>query len=220
MNENIKRVFKYVGVFLSVIVVFNVLLYLVSLIPSEKLEKNVVESARILKKQETRYLYSKDFGVFIDTAGDSIAVNMLYGIDNNHPYESYMKARRNYKEGITEVELVDSNGEGITAKYSEKDGTEHVDDKYDAIKELNDFVDGKLKTSFMYAKYWQGFLVFYRPLFVFFNIEKIKSLQLIISSILIIVLTCLLYKKFGKIPAIIYFCSLLCCRLFFGVIHT
>ena len=219
MNGKLRFFLKYLLTFISIIIVFNILLLLSSLIPSKMLDNKIKESASILNEEQTRYLYSEPFGVFINTSADAVATNVIYSIDSNSPYESYMKARKNYRPEFTLVEQKESNGEGITARYLEKEGYEVVDEGYDAIGELSNSVDGKLKTSLIYGRYWHGYIALYRPLFTFLNIKQIKQLQLFIYIVLIIIFTILIYKKLGNIPAIIYFFSLACSRILYSCVH-
>jgi hypothetical protein len=212
MNQRVKTVLKYLGTFFGIIVVFNILLLLVSLIPSEKLENNVTESTLTMLNEGDRYEYNSTFNVTMDTFADAVLVNEAYSIDSNHPYESYMKARKNYKEGQTETEHTEFVGEAVYVYYIEDSDTEFLGHNYyDPIGELFNFINGYIKTSINYGRYWHGFLVIYRPLLALFNIEGIRTFQLIVFVILLGILLYLINKKFGAIPTLIYLTSLVCC---------
>jgi hypothetical protein len=72
-----------------------------------------------------------------------------------------------------------------------------------------DFLDGNITTSITYGRYWHGYLALYRPLFIFFDLEIIRNLQFVVYLVLLGMLTYLINKRFGKIPAVIYATSLL-----------
>ncbi len=210
MKNSIKYILKYVGTFVGMIALFNLLLFLVSLIPSENYEKNVLQSSETLTENGPYLKVSNPFDVYINTYTDSVIVNEIYSIDSKHPYESYMKARKNYKEGQTLTESTETTGEGVTANYSYEDNQEHVDGNYDSIGELKDFLDGTVTTSLTYGRYWHGYLVLFRPLFLLFSIKGIRIIQFIVFVALLAALSYLILKKIGKLPAIVYFASLVC----------
>ena len=211
MKIDSKYILKYVIAFVSGIILFNIMLFFVSLIPSEMLEEHVIESANILYENGPYYKVSEWFDVYDNTWTDSVVVNEIYSMDNKHPYESYMKVRKNYKEGQTKEECFESLGEGITANYSIEDEKEYVDGTYDSIGELADFLNGMIETSLTYGRYWHGYLLLYRPLFLFFNISQVRMFQLVLLCGLFISLAYLINKKIGLLPAVIYTASLICC---------
>ena len=205
----VKSVAKHIGAFLICVIVANVLLFLVCLIPSSAVEKTVKESATILKEEGPVPLVFDKLEVYNNNQTEAVIVNEIYSVDSSNPFESYIKARKNYKEGKTERILEESIGEGITANYNQEEGVEYVDDNYDSIGELNDFVEGNITTALNYGRYWHGYLVLYRPLMVLFNINQIKNIQGVVFSILIMWLTYLIAKKYGYYVAMIYFIALI-----------
>ena len=212
MKKKIYIFLKYFATFLLMLMIFNLCLYVVCLIPSSKVEENIKESSYILKKQGASFQLSKIFNVVNNNRTDSVILNESYSIDNEHPYISYMKARKDYKKGLTIKEIEDINGEGVTINYI--DGKEVIGMNYDYVGELGDLIDGKLKTSLNYGKYWHGYLVLYRPLLVLLNITQIRTLMLIIFIGLYTYFIYLLNKRFGKNIAWIFGISLICTGFF------
>ena len=99
MKIDYKYFLKYVIAFAVTILVFNISLFFMALIPSEKVENKVFESANILNDEGPYYKVSNLFDVYDNTWTDSVIVNEIYSMDSTHPYEAYMKVRKNYREG-------------------------------------------------------------------------------------------------------------------------
>lgn len=210
MNENIKQVLKYLGTTIGLIALFNLLLYLVCLIPKELCFQHVVESSWTLSGEGQSYQLLKFPKVYINTQTDAVISNEVYSVDNKHPFLSYMTGRKNYNEKYTKTVIEETNGEGITANYNNKTRKEEVSDRYNSIGELSDFLHGKIQTSIQYGRYWHGNWVIYRPLFVLFNIDQIRVLFLIVFVILLIISTYLIYKKYSFNVAFIYMGAFIC----------
>lgn len=88
---------------------------------------------------------------------------------------------------------------------------------YDTVGELAAFLKGKVTTSVNYARYWHGFLVLYRPLFLIFNIYGIRAMMMLALLILLVYATYLIKEKIGKISAIIFSYTLICMGVFFQI---
>ena len=204
-----KNLLKYVITFIIIIISFNVLLLISSLFPSSLIEKNVSESAKVLLKEGNQPFIFKYSLTTNNNYTDAIMINMCYSIDNSDPVFSYMSARKNYKKGLTTEELLDTQGELIS--YS----SEKVDEIYDPVNELNQFLDSNVTTSIEYARYWHGYFVFLRILLIFFQITEIRYLLLSIFTILLIVFSILAWKKIGKINTIIFCFALMAYDYFF-----
>ena len=208
-----KKILIYIVTFVILIILFNLLLFLSSLIPSNWIENNVKESSQTLLKEGPYPLLSKKFNVVTDNPTDAIMINTCYSIDNSNPLFSYMSARKNYKEGLTQKELTDTNGELISISESSKDGSYHP------IDELKEFLDGNVDTSIEYARYWHGYLPILRILLIFFNITEIRFVIFILFVALFITLCILLKRKFGY-KIVILFCYTLIIEDFFFVSYS
>ena len=203
-----KRITKFVLTFVICVVVANASLLAICLIPSDKVEENVYKSKDQLVLEGARPLIQKEFNVYNNNYTEAVIVNEIYSVDSSSPFYSYMTARKNYKEGQTEFVREETNGEGITANYYEEQGIEIVSDSYDSIGELNDFLDGNIKSSLNYGRYWHGYLVLYRPLMTIFNLSQIKTFQFLLFLVLFVMLSVLLCKKYGKTIALIMLLSI------------
>ena len=95
--ELFKKIIIYVVTFIVLMIIFFGSLTVTSLIPSSALEKNVIKTSEVYKKEGEKRLVNvlgkKDY-IFIFT--DALMVNTAYSIDSNHPITSFMLARKNY----------------------------------------------------------------------------------------------------------------------------
>ncbi len=206
---------KYVGVFILLILIFNLLLYVSCLFDSRLLKENVRESADILLDQTMDKVILSLLWIKNDNAADAVCINEAYAIDCRHPFESYMKARKNYNPRITRFEARDYIGEGMSAIYV--DEFEHnrfgyVD--FEPLRELSDFVSDKLEIAIVYGRYWHGNIVLYRPLLLFCNVTQIRMLMLGVYICLYAYFIYLVNKRFGLSIALIFALSLVCCGYF------
>lgn len=212
MKKVIVKILKYCITFLSLIFIFNVLLYLVCLFDSNILKKNVEESSAILKNEGYRYKLSNIFNIKNDTYTDALIINEVYSIESEKPYLSYMKVKRNFKRGISNFEAPEEGGEGFTVNYNEFENKEIY--SADAIGELEDFLNGKIHYSTIYARYWHGYLLIYRPLLILFNILQIKHLLFALYLILFVYFLYLIHKQYRKNICVIFGLSLVCSGYF------
>lgn len=212
MKRLLITIFKYCGLFLLLIAIFNIAFYLVCLIDSDLMYGNVEKSSKILRKEGYYYQVSKVFDVKNDTYVDAETVNASYSMDNKTPYLSYMKIRRNYIRDFTHVEIPEGHGEGITVNYVYETNEEMFFN--DAIGELEDFLAGKIHYSTNYGRYWHGYLVLLRPLLVFYDVLEIRTIAFLVYTILFLCLMYLLNKQFGRDIAFIFGASLICSGYF------
>ena len=101
MNK-VKSLFKYILIFVILIIMYFSLLLLTSLIPSsairENVEKSSVKLLELGEKKEYELKYKKES---IFTFTDALMINTAYSIDSGHPIESLLLARRSYIPGQT-----------------------------------------------------------------------------------------------------------------------
>lgn len=207
-----KKVGKYCGLFLLLMLVFNIDLYLICLIDSSKVKENVEKSYKILNNEGYRYKVSRVFDVKNDNYTDALIINEIYSVDNKQPYISYMKARRNYQKNHSFFELLEKSGEGFTVNYDKTRNQEIISSE--SIGELGDFLDGKLHYSVNYGRYWHGYLIIFRPLLVFFNILQLRHVIFILFLLFFIYFIYLIYEKFDKNVSLIFALSLICSGYF------
>lgn len=202
-----KKTLKYILIFISMLIIFCILLTVTSLIPRELLTKKVKESSEILNGQTNSLIIKiNDRETKFDNFSDSLMINTAYSIDNTTPFYSSMMARKNYIKGKTEIIYPDTTGElKSSSKYK---GLNQVGD-------LADTVNNDTTESFEYARYWHGYLIFLRPLLTLFNITQIRIILFILFGILAIILINQIYKKINLGTAIIFLCGLLICDYFY-----
>lgn len=197
-KENVKKCFKglikYTLTFLSLILVFIMLLTVTSLIPSKAMAENVKESGEILSQQTNRwYIPVREFYLLFDNFTDSLMINTAYSIDNSRPFYSCMFARKNFIPEKTKVIYEDTYGELKSAsKYLE----------LDQVGELNDTINGDIEESFEYARYWHGYLVLLRPILCLMNIQTLRYFMIAVFAILVVALITIIAKKVNILPAL------------------
>ncbi len=204
-------ILKYIGIFILVILIFNIGLFLACKFDSNKLENNVVESYKVLSREGATYRISRIFDIYNNNHTDAVIINETYSVDSKHPFLSYMKARKNYKKGLTKYELPESTGEGISVNYDYETGDEIYEYDYDSIGELYDFLSGTIHYSVNYGRYWHGYLIIYRPLLLVCNITQIRAILHITFILLLLTFVFLVYKRFNISIALIYGLSILLC---------
>ena len=201
MKKVLKDIGIYIGVFIGLIIIFVLTLLLTSLIPSRYLENNVRKSSEILIKEGEREIIDlgyKQESLFHFT--DALMINTAYSVDSNHPYYSFMMARKNYIPGQT----LEEHGEteyhvGTSEKYTDELGNTFQ------TKELYGLMHGEnITDSYDYARYWHGYLTFLRPLLLIFNIQGIRIFFKVLITILILIMLMLIVKKINLLTAIIY----------------
>ena len=212
MRKVVGKFFKYVVAFIISLLVFNACLFLTCSFDSKLIKTHVQESSKILSKQGKFYQVSKFFNIINNNYTDAIIINEAYSIDNKHPFESYMRARRNYKKGLTTKEEREKTGEVLTINYNEDSKQEMY--IHNSVKELDHFLSGKVHHSINYGRYWHGYLLIYRPLLLLFNIQQIRLLSFIVLTCLFGYFIYLLNKRFSKRIAFIFGISLLCSGYF------
>ena len=194
-----KKIIKYILVFLGLILIFSSLLFASSLFSSSIIEKNVIESSKILSKEGNIYKFFPWSRVVNNNYTDVLMINEAYSIDNKNPLYSCMAVRKNYKESVTKYSCSDITGDSISLNSF----------RYDPVGELSEFLNGNIDTSITYARYWHGYLPILRVLLIFFDISEIRMILLIIFVILFVWLLKLIKDKIGLIEAIIFALSLM-----------
>lgn len=205
-----KNILKYVGVFITIILIFVILLIVTSLFPSEYIKENVKSSAEILVQEGNRkivYVPQKLSSMQFDNYSDALMINTAYSIDNSTPLYSSFVARKNYIPDTNETIYEDSVGELHSAsKYK---------GYHNEVGELQDTVNGEALESFEYARYWHGYLVLLRPLLLIFNLIHIRIIITVILITLAVVVLYNMYKKLGLFYALIFLLGLVGVEYFY-----
>lgn len=128
-----KQFFKYGITFLGLMILFQALLCLISLFPSEWIQETIQQSSEVLLQEGNRYQISQLFDVDNNNYTDAIIVNEAYSIDSENPFVSYMLARKNYQKGVTELELKDIEGELVSISA---EGNGNFTEEYDPVRRI------------------------------------------------------------------------------------
>ena len=196
--KNIKSIGKKLMVFLITSAILFILLLIVCMIPNSLIENNVRHSSSIFKS-ETWY---KEIGkVRTDNYTEELMVNMSYSIDSNHPVESAILTRRNYIPGVTTRVSTESSRELELATDYIGTGNEET--------EVEAMLNKKNIDSYLYTRYWHGYLCIIRPLLIMFDIQNIRLATNIVLMILTVVMLVILKKKTSFKVVFIYLLSLL-----------
>lgn len=175
-----KKIGKYLLVFVTILLVLFGLLLITCSFPSSAIKNNIEDSLKTLKKEGNRkvcFIINKFQFQEFDNYSDSLMINTAYSIDNKNPLYSAFTAKKNYVPGITKKIFKDEIGE---LKSSSKN------DIHDEVSDLENTLTGKCEESFEYAKYWHGYLIFLRPLLLIFDYQQIRLILTFILALLAI----------------------------------
>lgn len=211
-NKIIKQLSLYICIFFILIGIYMVLLTLTSMIPSSLLKKHVIQSSEILEEEGEKVLIDlkyKEETLFTFT--DALMINTAYSIDNSHPIESFMLARKNYIPGQTKQVYGDSQYNlGANEKYINKENG----DLYQT-KELYGLMHGEnIEESYEYARYWHGYLVLLRPLLLLGNYCTIRIILFMLTLACVVTMLILLWKRINWKISFIYAVGLLSINIF------
>lgn len=204
-----KRIFRYLIIFILLICSFMALLTITSCISSKSMFNNVEESSQLLLEEGNRkiiYIPYRRTKMEFDNYTDALMINTAYSIDSRKPLFSAFMARKNFIPDVTTEVYQDQAGElKSSSKYK----------YHNEVGELNDLVNNEKAESFEYARYWHGYLIILRPLLVMFNLTQIRTILTCILIILFIIFIILLYKKSDIVTAIIFSTCLLGIEYFY-----
>lgn len=204
-----KKILKYVAIYIFMICILILMLTLTSMIPKEILKEKVSESADILCEEGNRKLSIipyKNIIMQFDNYSDALMINTAYSIDPETPLYSAMVARKNYSPEITESVEPDSEKELKSAsKYQ----------YHNEVGELRDLANEDITESFEYARYWHGYLVVLRPLLTFANVQTIRIILILILVLLSGILLYQLNKKINWVVSMIFLFGLISIEYFY-----
>ena len=217
MPRILTNILRFGLTFAVLVLLFHLGMYLVCLPSSDGIYAHAKESYTTIKAQGGRPKLFAQLGIANDNYTDALIVNELSSVDSTEPFISYMKVRKNFRRGQTEVVLHDILGRAACAYYLEPSAFETFNDWYNdqehlrggQISELGLFLEGYIDISVEYGRYWHGYLVVFRPLFFFLNISVVRWLTLALFIALYALFLRLLDRRFGRTIAIIYGASLL-----------
>ena len=172
MLSNFKKIFFS---YFFLLAFFLVSMFLTCLIPSSFLSKNIGKSVETLKKEGMYPSFGVSWRkIALDNFTDSLMLNTAYSVDSGNPFRSSL----------------------VNIRY---DGDEDSLNQVVNLEKL--YLHGKVHVE-GYERYWHGYLIYLRPLLVFFSYSQIR---IIITFLLISAFYFLIYiswKKLGKQVAI------------------
>ena len=181
--------------------IFFSLLFISSFIPREAIYKNMIYTSTYIGKNS---FYIEDLDGFTDQNTDIIMVNEVLSMDEKKKTDSVILSRRNYLPGFTKNVLFD---------VGDLD-TNYMNDNqyYDLLGSLTRTNSNK---SYYYYRYWHGYLIFLRPLLLFFDINDIYIIHFYLIIFLLFFLSFALFKRNKKTEAIL----IMICLLASGVLR-
>lgn len=166
-----QRIWKYIqkNVCFSILIMISCYLLTVFsvLIPSSKLEKQVIKSNDIIQKQGIYPDLGMD-GTFLDNWTDADCIEISYNVLDANPL--------------------------ISALYSLEKTNNEVENGLDRLNCDVQHTDTEV-TDFSYR--WNGFKLWLRPLLAVFDLQMIRSFLFYINSVLMILISYLLHEHYG-----------------------
>jgi len=187
--NNKKRILNILITFIILILIYIVALSLTTKIPKNLIEKNTEKSSLQLEKDKLKSYAGTIF--YRETFTDAVMLSLCYNLDENNPFRSSLEnhIHSNYEDGVD--------------SYKEFDGVESLQSEFNPIYDKYNNV--KYTYDYEYSRYWHGYLIFLRPLLIFFSYHQISILNGIVFIILLVYLEILINKKLGKKIAILNF---------------
>ena len=165
-----KKLFKYLLIFSSILICCIMLMAFVALIPQSSIQRNSEKSALYLYEEELFHpLVNGEKLTTIDNYADTILLNIVYNLDEKQPLRSVFSASY-YNEDWLNV------NEGYKMAVSEN-------------KEPN----------ISYSRYWHGNMIFLKPLLIFLDIQGIRIFNAIVLAALMSCLGISLFRRKQKI---------------------
>ena len=170
-----KALLRYTAIFIVTAILLIGMLLSVALIPREKIQANMEESAKYLQDKGAAFPFTTP-GIACGKAdyyADAVLLNIAYYLDPKHPAESISWAHFFSEDKY--------NWNSMVTKY------------------LPDAVGKQPEANQQYIRYWHGSLTIVRPLLMWFNISGIYWILGILLFILLgSILIFLIREGFGK----------------------
>lgn len=182
LNFSLKKLCK---IFLILLAAFSVSVFLVQLIPNERIRENITESA-ILMDQEGNYpfaYYPQNYSFRLDNYSEGAILSVLYLSDNQHPFKSAF-AQNEY--GVSE---------------------------YPGMESLVHLVSmDEIPSGYMRSSYWLGIRVFLRPFLVIGNYFDFRIILQLLSYLLAAAAILSLASTFHSLLAMLFAFALWICN--------
>jgi len=173
--ENLVHILiKIVGLVFGSSIIALFLLWLVYMLPTETMTENLIASKETLYAQDdSQFLLDAEFWKAYDRGTNIIMLyEVIYPNTGNAFQDALLSPTYNY-----------------LARWGE-DWAEVLMEYASDVNASTDYVP--------YARYWHGYLVFLKPLFMFLNLQGIYFLNAFVVSLLTIIIARLFYKRLGN----------------------
>ncbi len=158
------------------------------MIPSSALKRNIGKTLIILNHEGTYPSFGLPWRrVALDNFTDTLMLNTGYSVDSKSPFKSA---------------LVNLRQDGVI-------------NNTDQVSNLQKLYSGKPVMKVGYERYWHGYLVFLRPLLVFFSYSSIRWINTLLLIIGLVVFSFLSWKKLGKKVTISFIVGLFAVDFFY-----
>lgn len=180
------RILKIAGIILGTAILGLLLLWAVYLLPTEPMVKNVIASEDFLREQDdSEYILSGEYWKATDRGTNIIILHEVVYPNSGNAFQDALLSP--------------------TANYSANWAADWCDVLMKYVKEQcygeEDYVT--------YARYWHGYLIFLKPLFLFFNLEQIYMINAIVLLGLVATIIVLFKKRLGHYWFIYFFTVLM-----------
>lgn len=179
---------KLTAIYFFLIFIFINSLTFVSLIPEKFLRANIYQSIKEFKKQGLYPTFGLPFRkIIIDNFTNALMFNVAYSIDEKKPFSSAMM-------GVFYDNTINKNDQilNLEMTYQKKD-----------IKPVN------------YYRYWHGYLLYLRPLLVFFSFNQIRLILGFILYLLFVIFITFCWNKLGNKISLAFMFGFLTVDFFF-----
>lgn len=179
-----RTVKRYLIVYISLVIIFTVSLTIVCALPSGYIKTNIIKSVYLFEIEGDYPLvggYQASY--MLDNFTDSYMINIIYNIDSSKPLDAALRDVYYTKElpgitGTNRTQLLKSQIE------NNEPGNQNM------------------------LKYWNGFVVFIRPLLILFTYSDIRTILEIVFLFLFSTISILLYKKISIIATFAFASSM------------
>lgn len=184
----IKTVLKMLAMIVGASIIGLILMWIVYLLPVEPMAENMLDSYETIREQDTwddEYLAALEWAEILDTGTNIIMFHEVIYPNMGNAFEDSLLA----PGGDVWFDMVGDWTAGLMDFAEDRDYTE--------------------ENSITYARYWHGYLIFLKPLFLIMELDGIYIINTIVLSVLCLAVLYLMYKRLA-IYSIAYVVALLC----------
>ena len=183
----IKTALKMLGMVVGASVIGLVLMWLVYLLPVEPMAEHMLDSYETIREQDTwddDYLAALEWAEILDTGTNIIMFHEVIYPNTGHAFEDSLLA----PGGDVWFDMIGDWTAGLMDFAEDREYTE--------------------ENTITYARYWHGYLIFLKPLFLFMELNGIYIINTIALVALCLAVLYFMYKRLG-IYSLAYFVALL-----------